>query len=57
MGKRRRLSGAELLQYRKEQREQQKKKQKLGNSVNRRLEKYNRIADAVKKAKEEQKEC
>lgn len=57
MGKRRHLSGAELLQYRKEQREQQKKKQKLGNSVNRRLEKYNRIAEAVKKAKEEQKEC
>lgn len=57
MEKRRHLSGAELLQYRKEQREQQKKKQKLGNSVNRRLEKYNRIADAVKKAKEEQKEC
>lgn len=55
MGKRRHLSGAELLQYRKEQREQQKKKP--GNSVNRRLEKYNRIADAVKKAKEEQKEC
>ena len=51
------MSGAELLQYRKEQREQQKKKQKLGNSVNRRLEKCNRIVDAVKKAKEEQKEC
>lgn len=57
MEKRRHLSGAELLQYRKKQREQQKKKQKPGNSVNRRLEKYNRIADAVKKAKEEQKEC
>lgn len=56
MGKRRHLSGAELLQHRRQQREQQERK-KPGNAVNRRIEKYNRITEAVKKAKEEQKEC